>query len=72
MGKGIDLAKTLSPEHAQAIEDMKDQLIIVLVKRLGGVVIVPPEEIDGTGQDLLEMQFIQEEYYFRFNVRKKS
>jgi hypothetical protein len=37
MGKGIELAKSLDPEIAEAMEDLRDQLLIVFLKRLGGV-----------------------------------
>ena len=36
MGKGIDLARGAAPEHAALLDDLKDQLLIVFLKRLGG------------------------------------
>jgi len=36
----------LSSVHLDAMEMMKDQLIIVLIERLGGQVSIPVEEID--------------------------
>ena len=52
MGKGIDLARAAAPEHAAMLDDFKDQLLIVLVKRLAkdGVLEVPVAEVDDTGQ----------------------
>ena len=55
MGQGIDLARALAPEHARAIDNMKDQLLLVLIARLGGKVSIPVEEIDGTGGKVLSM-----------------
>ncbi len=60
MGKGVDLARSASPEHAQAIDDFKDQLLLCLVKRLGelspdGVVDVPVVDVDNTGGFTMSM-----------------
>lgn len=70
MGSGTDAARTVSPEHAQAIDDMKDQLIIVLINRLGGKVSIPVSEVDDTGQCVLVMGI--EGKTFDFEVRKKQ
>jgi hypothetical protein len=71
MGRGIDLAKTLSgnPEGVQALDDMKDQLIIVLLKKLGGWVELPVAELDDTGNDTMMMGFDPNTGVFRFEVR---
>ena len=53
MAKGIDLAKDLSPQHAEMMEAMVEQLVIVLLKRLGGDIVIPLVEMDDTGGDLL-------------------
>jgi len=58
--------------HSQAMEAMKDQLIIVLVNRLGGTVKVPVNEIDDTGQYLMMLQLDQDDRTFTFSVRKKQ
>ncbi len=34
MGKGIDMAREFAPEHAAVLDDFKDQLIVILLKRL--------------------------------------
>lgn len=39
----------ISVEHQQVIEAMKDQLLLVLINRLGGKVEIPAAEVDGTG-----------------------
>ncbi|NGO50413.1 hypothetical protein [Allomesorhizobium camelthorni] len=70
MGKGIDMARAFAPEHAAMLDDFKDQLLIVLVKRLGGKVNIPVEEVDGTGQDLL--MFSVRDRVFQFEARKKQ
>lgn len=64
MGIGVELAKELSPEHAAAIDNMKDQLLIVLIKRAGGSVDIPVEEIDDTGQDTLSMSLDGRTFHF--------
>ena len=74
MSRGIDLAKTLAstPEGAEAIENMKDQLIIVLLKRLGGQVDIPVSELDDTEGDNLLLGFIPDTKTFHFEVRTES
>lgn len=61
-----------SQVHADAIEAMKGQLIIVLVNRLGGKVTTSLEEIDGTGRYLLTMRVDRSSRRFIFEVRKKQ
>jgi len=70
MGKGIDLARTDSPDHAAALDDLKDQLLIAFVKRLGGTVSIPVKEVDETGSYMLA--FNVEDQNFNFVLRKKS
>ena len=72
MGQGIKLAAQLNPEHARAIDDMKDQLLIVLVKKLGGRVMLPVEEIDNTSQDTLTMMLDPNSRVFTFTVGRKQ
>ena len=69
---GIDLARSSNPEHARAMDDMKDQLIIVLIKKLGGKVMLPVIEVDNTAGDLLYMSLDPTNQMFTFEVRKKS
>jgi len=73
MGQGIDLAKEDNPEHAEAMENFRDQLIIVLLKRLGAdkaPLEIPVAETDDTGQDLCLMAI--RDGNFVFNIRKKT
>jgi hypothetical protein len=74
MGKGIDMARADAPEHAAIMDDFKDQLIIVLMKRLqkmGDPLSFPVSEIDDTGQDMLAFR-IDENKVFHFVLSKKS
>ena len=72
MGKGIDLAAIDNPVHAQAIDDMKDQLLIVLVKKLGGQIMIPATEIDAAGEYNFSMMLDPETRIFTFSVGKKQ
>ena len=70
MGKGIDLARGDAPFHATLLDDLKDQLLIVFLKRLGGRVEIPVAEVDDTYQDLLALSVRDRVFYFE--LRKKS
>ena len=72
MGKGIDAVRDLAPEHAALIDDMKDQLLIAFLKRLGGGVVMPIAELDDTGGDLFAFRIDYEKRNFHFELRKKS
>ncbi len=65
------MARLDAPEHAAVMDDLKDQLLIVLLKRLGGVASIPVTEVDDTGQDMLAFR-IDENRVFHFELRKKS
>jgi len=71
MGAGIDAARQDAPEHAAVMDNFKDQLLIVFLKRLGGKISIPVSEVDDTGQDTLAFQ-IDEHQVFHFETRKKS
>ena len=79
MGKGIDLARGLDLStggtglHAKALDDFKDQLLIVLLKRLKSVgqkLDFPITEVDDTGQDMAS--FCVANGAFHFELSKKS
>lgn len=70
MGKGIDIARASAPEHAALIDDLKDQLLIVFLKRLGGAARIPVSEVDDTGQNVLTLAVDGTD--FVFVVGKKS
>lgn len=69
MGQGIDLAALTSPEHAAMIDDLKDQLLIVFLKRLGGDVRVPVEEVDATGRYCLAMSLDGRTFHFKLEEK---
>lgn len=71
MGKGIDAARSGAPAHTVLIDDLKDQLLIVFLKRLGGKVSIPVAEVDDTGQDLFAF-CVDAQRVFHFELRKKS
>lgn len=73
MGKGVDMARGLGPEHAAVIDDLKDQLLIVFLKRLkamGHDLRFPVAEVDDTGQDMLA--FSIQDRTFVFDLQRKS
>lgn len=69
MGKPIDLARIYAPENAQVIDDMKDQLLITLVKRMGGKVDIPATEMENTGENLLSFRIVNEVFMFEVSKR---
>lgn len=74
MGKGIEMARADAPEHAAVMDDFKDQLIIVALKRLqklGDNLVFTISEVDDTGQDMLAFR-IDEQKNFIFVLEKKS
>ena len=72
MGSGIKAARSVAPEHAQFIDDMKDQLLIALVRRLGGNLNIPIAEVDDTGGVVLLFRINYEDKQFCFEVQDKQ
>lgn len=78
MGKGRDMAREADIQeggaglHAQVLDDFKDQLMIVLMKRCqkNGKVRIPLKEMDDTGQDMIA--FAIREGVFHFELSKKQ
>jgi len=70
MGKGIDLARAEAPLHAQVMDDLKDQLLLVFVRRLGGKVSIPVSEVDETGRFVLAFRI--EDRTFHFTLTEKQ
>lgn len=70
MGKGIDAARAIAPLHAAVLDDFKDQLLIVLIKRLGGRVDIPVAEVGATGSHILS--FSVEDRIFKFVLGSKQ
>lgn len=71
MGKSFDNARAAGqdPQLLDALEQMKDQLLVVLIKRLGGAVVIPVAEIDDTGGVRMDMVFDQEARTITFEVK---
>ncbi len=77
MGKGINLARPMAPEHAAALDDLKDQLLIVFLKRLqqcGQALDFPLSEIDNTAQDTVAFSVRRglRDCVFHFELRKQQ
>lgn len=72
MGKGTDAVRLDSPEHAALIDDLKEQLLIVFLKRLGGRIDIAVEEIDDTGQDTFKLSLDPKTRIFHFELGKKQ
>lgn len=72
MGQGIDLAREHAPEHTALLDNFKDQLLLVLIARLGGDVMIPAAEVDATGNMLLSMSLDPEKRQFHFVLGRKQ
>ncbi len=70
MGKGIDAIRDIAPEHAAAMDDFKDQLLVALLHRLGDRVTVPIAEVDATGRFIVLMSI--KDGAFNFIVQEKQ
>lgn len=64
-----DLAAALAANEEQ-LRALKDQLLIVLVNRLGGKIEIPALEVNDTGQMMLDMTLT--DGVFTFETYKKS
>lgn len=76
MGKGIDMARLAGAGiHADVLDDLKDQLLVVFLKRLkalGHSLDFPVAEVDDTGRDLVSFQVDPITRVFHFELSKKS
>lgn len=72
MGKGIDLAREDAPEHAALLDDLKDQLLIAFLRRLGGTVEIPVKEVDETGRYCLAFRVDPASRVFHFTLKQKA
>ncbi len=68
-GPGLAAGAIDAPEHAAVIENFKEQLLIVFLKRLGGRVSIPVAEVDDTGQDLFAFNIV--DGVFTFEIQRK-
>lgn len=72
MGQGIDLARADAPIHAQVLDDLKDQLLIAFVRRLGGKVEMPVAEVDDTGRNVMLFSIDPHARVFTFELLAKQ
>jgi len=70
MGKGIDLARSIGPEHAALLDDFKDQLLIAMVVKNGGTLDLPVADVDATGGYTLA--FSVTDGVFHFKAQRKQ
>jgi hypothetical protein len=74
MGKGIRAAREAGAGlHADVLDDFKDQLLIVFLKRLkaaGQSLDFPVAEVDDTGRDMVSFRIVDR--VFHFELSKKS
>jgi hypothetical protein len=68
MDKEMVMDTDLPPD---AIRRLKDQLLIVFLKRLGGSASIPITEMDDTGRDMFYME-VDDNQNFNFTLGKKS
>jgi len=76
MGQGIDFAAMDNPEHAKALDNLKDQLLIVFTKRLRNKykddLVFSVAEVDDTGSDLFAFRIDPKTLHFHFTLMKQS
>jgi hypothetical protein len=76
MGKGINIARAAGAGiHADVLDDLKDQLLVVFLKRLkayGHTLDFPVAEIDDTGKDLVSFSVDPITRDFHFELGRKS
>ena len=73
MGKGTDAARAMHPDnalHAAVLDDFKDELLIVFLRRLGGKVSIPVVEVDATDGMLLSFNVVNG--VFNFSLSSKA
>lgn len=57
-------AEATDPVAHELMAQLRDQLLIVLIRRAGGKVVVPVQEIDATGDLVLSMEVDGESFIF--------
>ena len=70
MGRGIEIARLNAPEHAAWIEEFKEELLIVFLRRLGGQVSIPVTEVDAT--EGLALSFSVTDGVFNFQLTTRD
>lgn len=73
MGTGIQAGIKAGGDPAllKALDDMKDQLLLVLIQRLGGEVIIPVMDVNNTGGLIMTMDIESKPGSFVFKVGRK-
>lgn len=71
MGSGTDAARAAGETlHPDVIDDLKDQLLIAFLRRLGSKISIPVKEIDETGRFLCS--FNVDNGNFNFTPRRSN
>lgn len=71
MGSGTDAARAAGETlHPDEIDDLKDQLLIAFLRRLGSKISIPVKEIDETGRFLCS--FNVDNGNFNFTLTEKQ
>lgn len=73
MGKGIEMARVNAPEHAALMDDFRDDLLIVAMKRLrkyGDSLVFSVAETDDVRLDMLAFKVV--DGAFHFQLQKKE
>jgi len=71
MGEGTDAARSISPIHAAVMDNLKDQLLLVFLRRLGGKISIPLEEIDNTDSLIMTLR-VDKDSVFHFELKQKD
>ena len=71
MGEGTDAARSISPIHAAVMDNLKDQLLLVFLRRLGGKLSIPLEEIDNTDSLIMTLR-VDKDSVFHFELKQKD
>lgn len=53
-----------SPEHAKVIDAFRNQILLILLSRLGPNVVIPIEEVDSTGGKMVLMKVVDGAFHF--------
>lgn len=70
MGKGVDLARADAPEHAEVMDNFKEQLLVAMVVKAGGKYEISVADVDATGGWVLAFKI--ENGKFIFEARRKA
>lgn len=70
MGKGIEIARMDAPEHAELLDNFKDQLLIAMVVKAGGKYEISVSEVDATGGWVLGFKVVDGKFFFE--ARRKE